>query len=790
MTEPPLPEDGAKDSNQQQGRITIRDVIRAVFLPEREITSDDFAPSKNVSRALDAIASNLPSPEPQQPSILLDTPGVQTYPDTVMVVPSGPETKPWLVFSGILIAFGVILLGQITALGVSDSIISWVLFLLGGSLWAAVLVFQMLLEHRPLITRGPSVSGGGVSRPLQSVDRYDLVLRLTMLGGAIAFSAMTFVLSANNTFRTIGILTWAASILCVVLAFSERDVFTLSGDIASELSDLGNKLWQQRTFWRVSILIVIIGLGAFFRYYQLETTPPEMTSDHVEKLLDAYRISELGITSIFFINNGGREALHFYVVAWTANLFGTGWTFLTLKLVSAFWAMLLLPVIVLLGRELVDWETGLWAAGLLAISWWHTVLARLALRISLTPLVFTLVVICLIRGIRTGLRRAWIWAGLWMGVGVYSYQAMRLVPLVAMAACLITLAGFVFPLLLQKNRPHDILRTKALNTAARQVLNLTAAGIIAVVMFVPMLRVWVDFPQQLWNRVINRTTNNEAEIQGNAAIVLADNYYDAVRMYNFEGDQAWISSVPGQPALDLVTGALLIFGISVWLVRLWLRRDPADWFVLAAILLMLLPSALAIAFPTENPSTTRASGTLPLVIVLAAWPLSIIRQYTVRASTTRLFKGTTYGFLVLLLAGALTLNFDLYFNQYHQAYLQAAPYPRLLATGAQAALAETGTDPDNIDGVWLISYPFWQDHRAFGAELGDITFERVFIDSLDMANRLVTEPEIFDTRPLIFVFNQQDQRAQDVLEAVYPGGELELIEAEIAAQSYYVYVVP
>src|SRR5690606_22845031 len=140
-------------------------------------------------------------------------------------------------------------------------------------------------------------------------------------------------------------------------------------------------------------------------------------------LLDAYSVSQ-GIHSVFFRANGGREAIQFYLVAVAGNVFGTGMSFLTLKLVSALEGLLLIPVLVLFGREVVDRETGLFTAALVAVSWWHVALSRLALRIVLTPLLFAPVLITLIRGVRTGSRRAWVWAGLWMGVGVYGYQAM------------------------------------------------------------------------------------------------------------------------------------------------------------------------------------------------------------------------------------------------------------------------------------------------------------------------------------------------------------------------------
>ena len=54
------------------------------------------------------------------------------------------------------------------------------------------------------------------------------------------------------------------------------------------------------------------------------------------------------------------------------------------------------------------------------------------------------------------------------------------------------------------------------------------------------------------------------------------------------------------------------------------RRDAFDWALLPLILIMMLPSALSIAYPIENPSATRMSGTLPGVYLLAALPLALL----------------------------------------------------------------------------------------------------------------------------------------------------------------------
>ncbi|HEX2907145.1 MAG TPA: hypothetical protein VHO69_09820, partial [Phototrophicaceae bacterium] len=65
------------------------------------------------------------------------------------------------------------------------------------------------------------------------------------------------------------------------------------------------------TFWA---LLVILVIGAFFRVNELSRIPPEMTSDHKEKLLDAQRVLDVNL-QVFFPNNGGREPFQMYAMA-------------------------------------------------------------------------------------------------------------------------------------------------------------------------------------------------------------------------------------------------------------------------------------------------------------------------------------------------------------------------------------------------------------------------------------------------------------------------------------------
>src|SRR5690606_31696584 len=183
-------------------------------------------------------------------------------------------------------------------------------------------------------------------------------------------------------------------------------------------------------------LVIILGFASYFRFNRLADHPLEMTDDHVEKILDAGRVRD-GARNIFFANNGGREPMQMYLIALASYLPNLGINHDTIKFVSSLESLLTIPALFWMGYALLEGETkrrrlllGLILAGLVAVSYWHVAITRQGLRIPLTPLVVALHLIYLMRGVRHNRRGDFIIAGLILGFGLYTYQAVRMLPIV------------------------------------------------------------------------------------------------------------------------------------------------------------------------------------------------------------------------------------------------------------------------------------------------------------------------------------------------------------------------
>lgn len=243
-------------------------------------------------------------------------------------------------------------------------------------------------------------------------------------------------------------------------------------------------------------LLVVLCFGALvvYRTYNIAAIPPEMTSDHIEKLINVVDILQ-GRTYIFFGNNGGREALEFYLIAAVSQILGTGISFLSLKIVSISMGILMLPFLYLLGKELADRRVGLLAMILGGVGYWPDMISRIGLRFPLAMLFSAATLYFFFRALR---RRRWndfLWAGMALGVGMYGYTSIRIVPI-----ALAVVAGLF------------LIHPSSKGSRIWAVLGFLLTMATVVLIFIPFLRYAVDFPGDFWLRTITRIVPSEGPL--------------------------------------------------------------------------------------------------------------------------------------------------------------------------------------------------------------------------------------------------------------------------------------
>ncbi|MGH2605941.1 MAG: ArnT family glycosyltransferase, partial [Anaerolineales bacterium] len=421
--------------------------------------------------------------------------------------------------------------------------------------------------------------------------------RRGLLAWAAILSLLTFLTSGGNQFRGITLLAWLGSLLAVVVAFWD-------GEISFRPVGERVRAWLAavRNGWRIEpwTLVILAGLGicAYFRFAFLNQVPREMVSDHAEKLLDVVDVLNGG-RPIFFPRNTGREAIQFYLAAGTAVVLGTGVSFLTLKIGSALAGWLTLPYVYGLGRELGGRWAGLAAMLLAGVGYWPNVISRSGLRFPLYPLFAAPAIYHFVHGVRRRSRNDLLLCGLFTGLGMHGYTPIRVLPLALGMGLLIAW-----------------LHSRESEDRRLMVAGMSAAAAVALVAAMPLIRVGVDSPENVFLRTLTRVGTIEQPLPGPAPAVFLSNLWNALRMFGWDNGDIWVISIPHRPALDWVTGALFHLGAAAAIVRYARRKSWTDLYLLLLVPILMLPSILSLAFPAENPAPNRAAGAMIPVFVL------------------------------------------------------------------------------------------------------------------------------------------------------------------------------
>ena len=617
---------------------------------------------------------------------------------------------------------------------------------------AALLFFILPLVARPLALSPAPQDTATRFGPLVAGTLWRLLFALT--GAALAVPAYQGF-EGNDLMG--GLWYWLGAIFYSVLAFAARP--------AAGWTTAIRRRWAKVDRRALVALLLITLLGIFFRVYRLAELPAEMTSDHAEKLLDVYDVLQ-GRRPIFFPRNTGREMVQFYLTAALIRLTSLDVGHMALKVGTALVGIVTVPLTYLLGKELYGRGVGLLAAFFLAISHWHVAITRVGLRFPFTAAFAAPALFFLIRALRRNRRNDWLAAGLTLGIGLHTYTAMRIVPLLFLVFIAIKVVTDL-PSRAQKPAP----------TRPDFWINAVLGGSLSLLLFLPLLRYLVDRPEMFWYRAASRAQGSltPAELLG----VFWRNLQDALLMFNYRGDVVPPNTIPGAPELELVSAALLVLGTGILLWRLFRYREDASAYVLSAFLVLLLPSVLSLAFPEENPSVVRTGGAIPFVMIIVALPLATLGK-RFSALPTRAARGIFAIFLAGILLFALADNYRWYFVEYDRHIRQSLWNATEMGEVVRAFSATEGS----LQDVYHIAYPHWVDTRAIAITAGDITWRNAVLDLRELAIHAA------DPSPKLYLLYPADQKALARLSLIFPQGTVERYKSSRPGKDFLLYRVP
>ena len=655
---------------------------------------------------------------------------------------------PWRPLTALLLALAAQTLLEPPA----NALIALALYLLAGAFvfWSHRRGEWVLPDPHP---QSPIPNYREASPWDQSPRFLPLLASLPLLGAA-------FYLFGGNQFTWLNLSLWLAGIVFFLRAFWQTKKSDTDHTDDTEKEKIESVLIreirvQKNWFWLIFVVVLLI--AAFFRFHQLGAVPAEPFSDHAEKILDVYDITQ-GETRIFFPRNTGREAIQFYWTVLIAAVFKTGLTFQSLKIGTALIGFFTLPFIYLLGKEIANRRAGLLAMAFAGIAYWPDVISRVGLRFPLYPFFVAPTLYFLLRGLRTGNRNDFLLCGLCLGLGLHGYTPFRIVPLLVV---MVLVLGWMHT----RRQGHTYTRTQV-------AVNVGALLGSALVVFLPLLRYALEHSNEFWFRASSRV------VVENPFPVFFSNLWNGLLMFNVNDGNTFVNSVTHRPALDVVTGGLFLLGATLLLAR---RRFP-DLVLAAAVLTLILPSVFSLAYPAENPALNRAGGALA--------PVFVIVGMTLDGLLTRLAVGLkrsgeqviVAGVVGILFAASAVQNYDLVFRQYREQYDRV-----VWRTSEMGEVIRAFGNPER---VWIVPYEQWVDTRLPGLWAGipnrDFGLPRERLaDTLQLpAPKLF----IFKASPLSADFD--DTATLNALNELYPQGQLTLHESDPWWQSFWIYFVP
>ncbi len=409
----------------------------------------------------------------------------------------------------------------------------------------------------------------------------------------------------------------------------------------------------------IFILIAIILLAAFFRIYKLDTIPPGLYPD--EALNGNEAISSPG--KIFYPENNGREGLYFSLLSMSFLAFGK--SVFSLRLVSAIIGILTVPGLFLLTREIFlkmfkdrgkAERIALLASFFIAVSFWHINFSRIGFRGILVPFVLVYSFYFFFKAIFKDKIWNFIPAGIFFGLGFYTYIGFRL------AVLLLFWSLFCWWLFCKSKNIKKSFWKPAFYFVAS--------------IFIVSLPIGIYFLKNP-SHFVSRASNVSVFSSNNFLLALGESFVKHLGMFNIFGDFNWRHNIAGSPVLFWPVGILFLIGFvicSKYFISAFKKKDYlAIWlssFILVWFFVMLLPGILTYE---GVPHALRSVGSIPAVFILAALGFEFVFQ---KAKSLVKVERNSLSYLVLSLTLILIVS-SFIFAQYFRYFVTWGMNPEL-----------------------------------------------------------------------------------------------------------------
>ena len=413
--------------------------------------------------------------------------------------------------------------------------------------------------------------------PAASPIRWPTWARIA-LAAAVALCIGSAIAVANGAHPMAQHLPWALGLLILGLSAAAR---TSAPSAPFSRAD------------RVAVAVLAVACVGFF-FVQLTDMPPEVHGDEAETALDALRLLEESDRGLFSTSWFGLPILHAAPTALGFILFGPD--LFGLRMTSALLASASVLLLFAIVRRLANTPLAVVAALVLASQRYFIHLARTGYHYVDTPFLSLLALWLLVRVWQDRRPSSVIWCGIALGLGVQTYYASRLVPV------LLT----VTTLLVALRAPRG--------TRRYYLFDLGLVALIALAVAAPLFAHFTGHFDELWGRTQETSIFNPESREHlshgyhttSLARMLLIQLREALSIFHFAGDTS-VQYGYQAPLLDLFSGVFFLAGTGSLIARTFqpLASIPLLWISIP----LLLGGVLTI----DTPFYPRMSGIVPFV---------------------------------------------------------------------------------------------------------------------------------------------------------------------------------
>jgi 4-amino-4-deoxy-L-arabinose transferase-like glycosyltransferase len=389
------------------------------------------------------------------------------------------------------------------------------------------------------------------------------------------------------------------------------------------------------------------------------------------------------------------------------------------------------------------------------------VISRVALRFALYPAFVAPTLYFLVRGLKRKRWNDFLISGLFLGIGLHGYSPFRIVPFVVIALLLVY-----------------FIHEKSKDNRRMAVIALLLVGLISLLVFLPLGRYALGDYDSFAYRMRTRMTSAETTIHGSVLEIFLSNTWKSLIMFQWDNGQIWVHSVPGRPALGVVSGAMFTLGVVVVAARYLKKRHWLDLSLLVMIPLLMLPSILSIAFPAENPSLNRSGGAIIPVFIIIALAMESLAVNLEKRFSGRRGVWISRGAILLLIVISISQNYRLVFEDYFQQFKMSAWNTSEIGSVIRQFDDTIGDD----NQVWVIPYPHWVDTRLVG--IHSVGYVKDFALWQSDIQATADAP-----LPKLYIFKPDDEGTHQILQELYPRGVLDQYDSSVDGRDFMLYYV-